>query len=254
MQLNFELFDTFARCLKDEANLRNGRKAVSTCISKIRKHVASLPPGALFSTQECVQYGSRSAVDQSIYLLIELNIIDRIVRGVFVAVKGRKREYSAEEVATVKARAFGNFIVQTGASCAKEHGLKAESDSVDQNFPKNEQPHSFSTSGHSTRFRFGEGYIYLRKCNGRKIHLSDSHVGKTIRALWHVQQSALTVEAIYAQILSFDRSDFLELVSKARFMPAWLRDKITSAFSIRWQRLVFEQTIMKRELCLIGSG
>lgn len=254
MQLNFELFAKLVRCFKDEANTCNGRKAMSSCISKIRKYVASLPPGALFSTQECVQFGSRSAVDQSIYQLIDLNILERIVRGVFVAVKSRRREYSAEEVAVVKASAFGNFIVQTGASCAQERGLKAESDSVDQSIQRDEQPQSFLTSGHSTRFRFGEGYIYLRKCNGRKIHLSDSHVGKTIRALWHVQQSALSVEAIYSQILSFNRSDFIELVSKARFMPAWLRDKITAAFSIRWQRLVFEQSIMQRKLCLIDSG
>jgi hypothetical protein len=94
----------------------------------------------------------------------------------------------------------------------------------------------------------------LRKCNGRKIQLSDSHVGKTIRALWYVQQATLTVEAIYGQILSFARSDFHELVNKARFMPAWLRDKIASAFSVRWQRLVFEQTIKQKELCFLDSS
>ncbi len=233
---------------------------MSSCISKVRKHVSSLAPGALFSTQECVQYGSRTAVDQAIYLLIDLNIIERIVRGVFVSVKSRKREYSAEEVAEVKARAFGNCIVQTGASCANERGLNTESDLNaepdigDQNFDSKKQSYTFLTSGHSTKFRFGDGYIYLRKCNGRKIQLSDSHVGKTIRALWYVQQATLTVEAIYGQILSFARSDFHELVSKARFMPAWLRDKIASAFSLRWQRLVFEQTIKQKELCLLDSS
>ncbi|MFA7341331.1 MAG: hypothetical protein WC028_31405 [Candidatus Obscuribacterales bacterium] len=227
---------------------------MSTCISKIRKHVASLSPGALFSTQDCVQYGSRSAVDQAIGLLIKLNIIDRIVRGVFVEVDSRKYEYSAEEVATVKTRAFGNAIVHPGLTCARELGVDDDFAAAPENSRQGEDSHVFLTSGHSTRFRFGEGYIFLRKCNGRKIQLSDSHVGKTIRALWYRQQSALTVETIYTQISSFDRSDFIELVSKARLMPAWLRDKISDVFCMRWQRVALSQIVKQREYCLIDSG
>lgn len=229
---------------------------MSTCVSKIRRYVASLSPGVLFSTQDCVQYGSRSAVDQGIYRLIKLNIIERIVRGVFVATNSRKYEYSAEEVAAVKTRAFGNAIVHPGSTCAQELGLTDDTAVVPAlaNSHQSDDAHVFLTSGHSTRFRFGEGYIYLRKCNGRKVQLSDSHVGRTIRALWYIQRLALTLETIYAQILSFDRGDFLELVSKARLMPAWLRDRIADAFSMRWQRVALSQIVKPRVYCLIDSG
>ncbi|CAN5560082.1 hypothetical protein BH11CYA1_BH11CYA1_25700 [soil metagenome] len=226
---------------------------MSTCMSKIRKFLASLPPGEPFSTQSCVQYGSRSAIDQSIALLIKKNVLERLVRGVFVDSDTRKHVYTAEEIAKVKLRAFGNEIVQPGSSCAKERGLQRDLCGGEDSLKDGEGVHEFLTSGHSTRFRFGEGYIYLRKCNGRKIQLSDSRVGKTVRALWFLQQLSITLEIIYKQILTFERNDFVELVGKARLMPAWLRDRIVGAFNMRWQRTVFTQSIRKRELCVIDS-
>ncbi|MFA6211490.1 MAG: hypothetical protein WCT03_23685 [Candidatus Obscuribacterales bacterium] len=236
---------------------------MNTCISKVRKYIASLPAGALFSTQSCVQYGTRSAVDQSICELIKQNVIDRIVRGVFVRVNNRKDQYSAEEVARVKTNAFGNEIVEPGSRCAKARGLKDElnftssssssSSSSPASFsPKGESDeHRFLTSGHTTRFRLGDDYIQLRKCHGRKIELSDSHVGKTIRALWHIKQSALLLETIYREILTFTRNDFIELIAKAGFMPAWLRDRITSAFAMRWQRLAYEVAMEQKRSRLL---
>lgn len=226
---------------------------MNTCISKVRKYIASLPPGALFSTQSCVQYGTRSAVDQSISELIKQNVIDRIVRGVFVRVNNRKDQYSAEEVARIKTNAFGNEIVEPGSRSAKERGLEDElnfsSSSSDAKGESDER--SFLTSGHTTRFRLGDDYIQLRKCHGRKIELSDSHVGKTIRALWYIKQSALLLETIYREILTFNRNDFIELIAKARFMPAWLRDRITGAFAMRWQRLTHELAMEQKRLRLL---
>lgn len=242
------------RYSKDGASVPKGRRAVSTCVSKIRRYVASLSPGVLFSTQDCVQYGSRSAVDQGIYRLIKLNIIERVVRGVFVATNRRKYEYLAEEVAAVKTRAFGNAIVNPGSTCAQELGLSGDFVAAPANSRQRGDVHVFLTSGHSTRFRFGESYIYLRKCNGRKVQLSDSHVGRTIRALLYIQKLTLTLETVYAQISSFDRGDFFELVSKARLMPAWLRDKIADVFSRRWQRVALSQIVKQRVYCLIDSG
>ena len=48
----------------------------------VRRHVNCLPPDVLFSTRELLQYGKRSAVDQSLSRLVKRGDIIRLTRGI----------------------------------------------------------------------------------------------------------------------------------------------------------------------------
>jgi hypothetical protein len=76
----------------------------------VRKHIRSLPRGALFATQDLCSLGNRDSIDQCLSRMVAKGEIVRWARGVFARAEEANRIPSAEEVARVKARAFGKQI------------------------------------------------------------------------------------------------------------------------------------------------
>jgi hypothetical protein len=88
---------------------------MSTATAKaIRAHIRALPKGVLFTTQDLRGLGKRSAIDQCLSRSVAKGEIVRWARGVFARAEKVDRVPSAEEIATVKARAFGKQIVKVG--------------------------------------------------------------------------------------------------------------------------------------------
>src|SRR5262249_39590122 len=92
-------------------------------------------------TQDVVHFGKRSTVDQTLKRCVDKGHIRRLARGVFMRIHWRGRDISNEEIARIKAEAFGkSFHVKDG---------------------------TFRVSGRSSTFMFGEMKIQLKQTRRR---------------------------------------------------------------------------------------
>ncbi len=80
--------------------------------SQIRRHIFSLNDDRPFSIRDFLNYGSRAAVDQTFYRLVNLGIVIRVARGIYI--KATANSPAVLEIARVKAAAFHKHIIQHG--------------------------------------------------------------------------------------------------------------------------------------------
>ena len=118
--------------------------------ARIRQLINGIRRGQLFTSRQFLFYGSRGAVDQTLYSMVKAREIIRVARGVFM--KKGSPEPSALAVARVKAEAFGKRIFKHGADAASALGFPVEA---------NQSP-TFACTGRSSSFRFGDLVISLR--------------------------------------------------------------------------------------------
>ncbi|MBP9091852.1 type IV toxin-antitoxin system AbiEi family antitoxin domain-containing protein [bacterium] len=206
-----------------------------SCRAEIRRHIAGLPEGAIFSTKDVVQCGKRNTIDQTLWRMVKSNEIERLARGLFVSSRTRKLEYSDYEIAEQKTKGFGNEIVLTGQECALELGLLTKRKDSPQE-GETELPRKFLTTGCTTRFRRGDHYIYLRKASSTKTKLGDDKAGKAVRALWWRKEENLDSKAIYKAIKELDNNDYHIAMNQAAIIPSWLRDQLRVSHLTIWRR------------------
>lgn len=188
--------------------------------AQIRRHIAKLRSGELFTTRSVLSYGTRGAVDQALYTLVELGEIERLARGVFVVPCPVKLVIAACQVAQVKAAAFGKRIVTHPVDAAKKFGLLKTG---------NAEP-TFSVNGPSSSFRFGDITIHFKRASARKVILGDDKAGLAIKAMWHMGKDALTKALVQSATREFRHSDRNKFKHISALMPAWLSD-----FLYRWR-------------------
>ena len=211
------------------------RSPQPSCRTEIRRHIAGLPDGAIFSTKDVVQCGRRNTIDQTLWRMVRSKEIERLARGVFVSSRTRKLEYSDYEIAEQKTKGFGNEIVLTGQECALELGLIANQRDAPK-VEESEAPRTFLTTGCTTRFRRGDHYIYLRKASSTKTRLADDNTGKAVRALWWRKAENLDIRAIYKAIKQLDNNDYHIVMNQAAIIPSWLRDQLRTTHLTLWRR------------------
>lgn len=211
------------------------RSPQPSCRTEIRRHIAGLPEGAIFSTKDVVQCGRRNTIDQTLWRMVRSKEIERLVRGLFVSSRTRKVEYSDYEIAEKKTKGFGNEIVLTGQECAQELGLIAEQKDT-KRAETSEAPRTFLTNGCTTRFRRGDHYIDLRKASSTKTRLADNNAGKAVRALWWRTAANLDIRAIYKAIKQLDSNDYRIVMNQAAVIPSWLRDQLRTTHLTLWRR------------------
>ncbi len=180
-------------------------------ISYIRRHIARLRSHELFVSRDFLPYGTRSAIDNALYLMVKTGEIVRLTSGVFMKRTHPRRKPSALAVAQVKAEAFGKQIFQHGADSAKDLALTERG---------NSHP-TFLTTGHSTSFRFGKTRIYLKALACRKVLLNKLKVGKAINALLHLNYRTDTkvIALLFRNSGRFERD---QLFRATKLMPGWL--------------------------------
>ncbi len=83
---------------------------MNTCEARICRFYRNLPPGTLFTTSDCLDYGSRDDVDHVLFKLVKKGELVRLTSGVFTCAFKGNLTPAAFELATVKARAFGKQI------------------------------------------------------------------------------------------------------------------------------------------------
>jgi len=95
---------------------------MSSCRALIRKHLILLEPGEIFTTRDLLSYGKRSTVDVATHLLVKTGYLTRLAFGVFVVTHSSKPSYSAEEIVSRKAIAFGKEVYAHAKSLTKQQG------------------------------------------------------------------------------------------------------------------------------------
>lgn len=180
----------------------------------IKRHIANLKPGDIFTTRDLLLYGTRKAVDQAIYILVEGGRIERLARGVFMKPAVTKRVVTVWEIAQVKAKAFGKRIVSHGIDAAKKAGLQEEG---------NAEP-TYLVDGSSSSFRFGNVVIHFKRGSKRKMILGEDRVGVAIRALWSMGRKGLSGKSVMIATEGFKRGERRKFHYVKDLMPWWLSD------------------------------
>ncbi len=192
------------------------------CTYLIRKYIVKLRSGELFATRDVLKMGSRGAVDQCLYRMVKGGSIVRLARGVFVRKDLTNQEHSLEEIAKVKADAFGKQLLKHGNDVALKLGLKLDHQKIT----------TFYTNGSTSYFHVGDTKIKMHRIASRKgIYLGENAVGNSIRALWQIGKKVVTPEQVERCTHRFNRNESTWLRECIRWMPEWLSSRCLSGRS-----------------------
>ncbi len=217
------------------------------CASLIRKHISLLAPGEIFTTRDCLSYGSRSSVDQALAAMVIAGHLTRLVRGVFVLTSTKREKYSTTEIAMCKAKAFGKTLYVHPTSVITEGGPKVFEFDLTNN-PNNQKTSSstafepkqtsFCSSSTAGRFkRLNESkslitdIVNLRSSCGKLTHFEDQPIGLLIRALCFIGEKRLSNEILSDALRKLTPTEQMELRMANAWMPHWLSDRLTTTIS-----------------------
>jgi Family of unknown function (DUF6088) len=186
--------------------------------TKIGRFISLLPEGKIFTTRDCVTYGSRANVDQTLCRFVRRGRIRRLARGVFVKDRDGRFNYSNYDIAKAKAESFGRRIFPHTSNVARECGFKSgrKDDTV------------FAIDGRSSSFKIGSTVIHLKEVMPRKRALYGSYQGEAALSLWEFGKYSMCSAALMCATLSLSRPETIDFRKKIKWMPAWISDYITN--------------------------
>jgi Family of unknown function (DUF6088) len=186
--------------------------------TKIGRFVSLLPEGKIFTTRDCVTYGLRTTVDQTLCRFVRRGRIRRLARGVFVKDRDGRFNYSNYDIAKAKAESFGRFIFPHTSNVARECGFKGgrKDDTV------------FAIDGRSSSFKIGGTVIHLKEVMPRKRALHGSYQGEAALSLWEFGKYSMCSAALMCATLGLSRPEIIDFRRKIKWMPAWMSDYITN--------------------------
>ena len=181
--------------------------------SRIRGFIRRIKSGQLFSTRQCLLFGTRGAVDQALYALVKNNIIVRVARGVFM--RRGSPQPTVFAVAKLKAEAFGKRIFQHGIDAACALGFPVK---------RNPEP-TFATSGRSSSFRFGDVLIRFKGASPRKLLDTEPHPlpAQVVRAFWALGKENCTQDLVSRTYPNWGEA-CQKLEDLASLLPAWMNN------------------------------
>lgn len=186
----------------------------------ILAHIERLNPKAMFTTRDVLQYGSRGAVDTCLYRLVKAGTIRRLARGVFI--RDRNAKPRVEEIASVKAIAFGKLIHKPATAILQELPIAP---------PNNPNQKHFVVTGHSSAFETYRGPIVLKGIAQRKAKSCETKVGHRLYALWQFKDNKHFDRAIAITSRNLNRQDREELRRCSSLTPAWLHELFRDRYS-----------------------
>jgi hypothetical protein len=198
--------------------------------SRILRHVAGVRLDVVFTTRDCLNYGTRAAVDKALSRLVKQQILIRIAWGVFI--RAGSKVPDIEVIASVKAKAFGKEIAkhafeigkqiqsQTRIEFPMQVNLSKLIRKIDK--PKIEAQAIFAASGRTSSFVAGNVRVHLIGVSLRKMQLSKSQAGKALLALCQLGKEMCRQEHILAVSRGLSGLDVREIKQSGALMPAWL--------------------------------
>ena len=187
---------------------------------EIEKKIKGLKRGKPFRSSNFLNLGSRAAVDQALWRLVNAGEITRIKNGVFV--KPEKNAYvgevlpGPEEVVKYFARHSGNKIEINGAEAARRFGFTTQVSS---------QP-VFLTNGPSRKFHLKNLHVQLRHVASRKMALAGRPAGEALSALWYLGRNEVTPETFEQIKERLPSNEFAALTNNHEIMPGWMRSAL----------------------------
>jgi hypothetical protein len=166
----------------------------------IKQAVEALPEGKVFTAKDLLQFGTRAAVDQTLYRMVKNNEVLRLARVIYARPKFNKYVKTPvlpepHEVAQAAAKSRGVKIGMTGAAAANALGLSTQ-------VPTRAV---FDTTGRTGKLGFG------------------TSVGTAIAAVRYLGKQQFTAEAIAKLKQALNEEDFREL-RNATELPGWAMD------------------------------
>lgn len=189
----------------------------------IRRHINGIQPKQVFSIRDLLPYGSRQAVDQTMYRMVKNGSVFRVARGLYVRYFDVTKTPPKDLVAKIKAEGFAKETAQHGKKCASDQSLALE----------NTIETIYATTGSTSNFDYRGKTIKFHKLAPRKLVLKDSKIGQFIRAYWALgpkycydRRTGSTID--FAQLIKqkFNPYEQEELRMARKWMPAWLSDRI----------------------------
>lgn len=186
-------------------------------MSLVRRAVAKMPEGQVFATKSLVSLGKRSTIDQIMRRLVDLEFVIRVARGVYRKTFGYSKAKtswpSLEEIAHVKAEAFGKTIRSSGRELAQAFGIEQ----------KPIKGIEFAASSSSSSFMTCRGRVIFKKVADSRLHLGNSVVGETLRAIWKTGESLLKDTGLAQRMVQwFGRKEKEEMRSRTALLPGWM--------------------------------
>lgn len=194
---------------------RNSEANQVSTASNIRRFVKGVPYGQIFSTRECLHFGSRASVDQTFYRLVGDCKIVRLAYGLFVKLQPGMKMPSIEEIAIAKAKAFSKEIFVHGQDAAFEVGIADQPNKVPTYYVTGSACSSFRSLVHGRR-------VYLKSTAARKVYDKNTRVGKVLRGLWHIGEEALDLNVLQKATMNLNRDEIRQLRLAAYRVPYWL--------------------------------
>jgi hypothetical protein len=185
---------------------------------RIRRFINSLDYGVVFYTRDCLNFGSRGAVDQCLFGLVREEYIVRVARGAFMRRKHDTPLPSVQSLAIGKAKAFGRRIYL--------HARKALLLVLPGVEPCILDDLSYAIDGATSSFDSIVGRINFFSYAPRKLTLEDTIPGLVIRGLWALGKEHCTDDIVRAVVEQLGRREKQILRNSCHIMPAWLAEQL----------------------------
>ena len=187
-----------------------------SCRSFIQRYISTLPEGQVFTTRDCLVYGTRATVDKALQRFVRLEQIIRLARGVFVRNIGNIKIPTMLEMAIIKAKAFGKELRIHGMDTASIHKLVEAG---------NQEP-TYYVDGSTSSFAYQGRQIHLKKASKKRMMMSDSNAGRAIRALWAIGRKAIRWSHLdkISHLWHSNNEEKQKIYLAKAWMPAWLGD------------------------------
>jgi hypothetical protein len=183
-------------------------------------HIMQLSPETIFTTREVLHYGRRSAVDQCLHTMVKNRFIRRLAYGVFV--RCPEVNPSIEEIARIKAAAFGKRIYKHATDVLQNIGILKSSPADSK---------VFATNGHSSGFESVRGPVRFHGIAQRKARLCEIKTGERVYSLWFFGNNHQIDKAIKVAFRNLTKLDKMDLQRTSSFMPAWLNDMLQPRYA-----------------------
>lgn len=193
---------------------------METIANKVLKAIRRKGRGYIFTPEELLSLGSRSAVDQALSRLTRRGEIRRLGRGIYDYPKVSARlgplSPPPEAVAAALARREGVHLQTTGARAANALGLSSQ---VPGRL-------IFLTEGTPRSRRVGNHFIELKRAAPRKLRGAGTLAGTVMQALRYLGPGRVSDDVVNHLSRILSPSDKRELRSIAGTAPGWARPAV----------------------------
>ena len=193
---------------------------VMSIASQITTLINEKPPGQPFTNSGFLHLGLRSSINRALSRLVNINVIVRITRGVYV--RPRQNRYignvmpDVHDVLKVIAEQSGETIQLHGAEAARRLKLSSQVPVIP----------IFYTSGRSRQITIGKLAVKLKHASHRKLQLAGTGAGLALVALWYLGSGEVTSEIVDSIKATLTGDEYQSLINAD--IPSWMAKALNS--------------------------